>query len=227
MEQENKIMTLNISGIKCDHCDYSDMEVEAVDYPDWLNRPCPKCGENLLTEADYQTVLYMTEVARLVNSLSVDAPVEKTQGKGNLKVTFDLNGTGKATLLDVERLDEPDAPFDLSGTGKAKLLDIERIKDTGENYLETKQKSRHVYQDHLGGGIYLTDSYDKSRLRRCGQCGESDNYLGVATTFEQLLELCRCDDEEEESDGEPEYTFSMGYMQEVWTSKTHEGFPSE
>lgn len=110
MEQENKIMTLNIKGIKCDHCDYSDMEVEVVDYPDWLNRPCPKCGENLLTDADYQTVLYMTEVARMMNGLSVDAPVEKTQGKGNLKVTFDLNGTGKATLLDVERLDEPDAP---------------------------------------------------------------------------------------------------------------------
>lgn len=110
MEQENKTMTLNISGIKCDHCDYSDMEVEAVDYPDWLNRPCPKCGENLLTDSDYQTVLHMTEVARLVNSLSVDAPVEKTQGKGNLKVTFDLNGTGKATLLGVERLHASDEP---------------------------------------------------------------------------------------------------------------------
>ena len=57
--------------------------------------------------------------------------------------------------------------------------------------MEQEQIRLHVYQDHLGGGIYLTDSYDKSRLRRCGQCGESDNYLGVATTFEQLLELCR------------------------------------
>jgi hypothetical protein len=104
MENGNNIMTLNISGIKCDHCDYSDMEVEAVDYPDWLNRPCPECGENLLTEADYQTVLYMTEVARIMNGLSVDAPAEEKQEKGNLKVTFDLNGTGKATLLDIERI---------------------------------------------------------------------------------------------------------------------------
>lgn len=108
MEQENNIMTLNIRGIKCDHCDYSDMEVEAVDYPDWLNRPCPKCGENLLTEADYHAVLSMMGMARLVNSLSVDAPAEKTPDRGNLKVTFDLNGTGKAKLLDIERLDAPE-----------------------------------------------------------------------------------------------------------------------
>lgn len=93
--------------------------------------------------------------------------------------------------------------------------------------MEQEQIRLHVYQDHLGGGIYLTDSYDKSRLRRCGQCGESDNYLGVATTFEQLLEICRWDDEEEEPDGEPEFMFSMDYMQEVWTSQTHERLPSE
>ena len=95
--------------------------------------------------------------------------------------------------------------------------------------MEQEQIRLHVYQDHLGGGIYLTDSYDKSRLRRCGQCGESDNYLGVATTFEQLLELCRWDDDddEDEPDGEPEYMFAIDYMQEVWTSQTHERFAPE
>lgn len=101
------------------------------------------------------------------------------------------------------------------------------IQKKGESCLENQQTSFHVYQDHLGGGIYLTDSHDKSRLRRCGQCGDADNYLGVATTFEQLLELCRWDDEEEEPDGEPEYMFAMDYMQEAWTSKTHERLPSE
>ena len=95
--------------------------------------------------------------------------------------------------------------------------------------MEQEQIRLHVYQDHLGGGIYLTDSYDKSRLRCCGQCGESDNYLGVATTFEQLLELCRWDDDddEDEPDGELEYMFAIEYMQEVWTSQTHERFAPE
>lgn len=95
--------------------------------------------------------------------------------------------------------------------------------------MEQEQIRLHVYQDHLGGGIYLTDSYDKSRLRRCGQCGESDNYLGVATTFEQLLELCRWDDDddEDEPDGELEYMLAIEYMQEVWTSQTHERFAPE
>ncbi len=42
-------------GIKCDNpkCDYVDESVKMEDYDQWLNKPCPKCGENLLNEEDY------------------------------------------------------------------------------------------------------------------------------------------------------------------------------
>ena len=42
---------INISGIKCDSltCDYYDNNVHVNGYEDWLNKPCPKCGSNLLT----------------------------------------------------------------------------------------------------------------------------------------------------------------------------------
>lgn len=48
---------LTISGIKCDYCDYRDDSVEFSDYPKWLDKPCPHCGHNLLTETDYYRCL--------------------------------------------------------------------------------------------------------------------------------------------------------------------------
>ena len=46
---------VKISGIKCDNTefDYRDDSVLFEDYHNWFNKPYPKCGENLLTEKDY------------------------------------------------------------------------------------------------------------------------------------------------------------------------------
>lgn len=45
-------LRIQIRGIKCDNpnCDFSDMTVKYEDYDKWLNKPCPKCGHNLLTK---------------------------------------------------------------------------------------------------------------------------------------------------------------------------------
>ena len=50
---------VNISGIKCDNpkCDYIDATVKFEEYPEWVNKACPKCGENLLTQEDYDFCL--------------------------------------------------------------------------------------------------------------------------------------------------------------------------
>lgn len=57
-----------IYGIKCDNpnCNYKDMSVPFEDYSNWVNRPCPLCGENLLTEKDYRKckmAIWATNVA--------------------------------------------------------------------------------------------------------------------------------------------------------------------
>jgi hypothetical protein len=60
---------ISISGIKCDNCDYRDDTVLFVDYPKWVNKPCPKCGENLLTQKDYDDCLKLTDAVDLANSM--------------------------------------------------------------------------------------------------------------------------------------------------------------
>lgn len=48
-----KAVDYKISGIKCDHCNYSDDSVQYEEYPEYVNEPCPDCGNNLLTIDDY------------------------------------------------------------------------------------------------------------------------------------------------------------------------------
>lgn len=83
-----------IEGIKCDACDYKDESVKVEDYPDWVNKPCPDCGENLLTEGDFAFVEKMINAASILNSMfsprEDDAEVVKT--------SIELDGTGSVAI---------------------------------------------------------------------------------------------------------------------------------
>lgn len=51
-------------GLKCDEkgCGYADWTIKSEDYHKHVNHPCPKCGSNLLTQADYDTFIAMEKV---------------------------------------------------------------------------------------------------------------------------------------------------------------------
>lgn len=61
---------INVGGIKCDNqsCDYMDKSVKYEDYADWVNKPCPKCGSNLLTQADLDSLNQLLGLANAINS---------------------------------------------------------------------------------------------------------------------------------------------------------------
>lgn len=64
-------MELEITGIKCDtkHCNYRDDSVQFVDYPKWIDRPCPVCSGNLLTQKDYKSCLNTLKIVRVITVL--------------------------------------------------------------------------------------------------------------------------------------------------------------
>ncbi|MDP4087622.1 MAG: hypothetical protein Q8934_23955 [Bacillota bacterium] len=82
---------LNIYGIKCDSCDFNDMSVKVEEYSEWVNKPCPKCGANLLTEDDYNNVKMLMEIAKLANSI---LPSNESN-KERVSMEVKMNGTGK------------------------------------------------------------------------------------------------------------------------------------
>lgn len=90
-----KAIELNIMGIKCDHCDYKEPDVKFVDYEKWLNKPCPKCGENLLTEADLNSLKALIQISDVANQLFPDG---FDGDKRKAKMFIEMNGTGKMDL---------------------------------------------------------------------------------------------------------------------------------
>lgn len=94
---------INVGGIKCDNkdCDFKDMDVKFDDYPDWLNKPCPKCGSNLLTEQDYFAIKTMIELTAIINETMPDVPDEQL-----FKISVELNGDGKARVSEIEPIEK-------------------------------------------------------------------------------------------------------------------------
>ena len=83
-----------IQGIKCDNekCDYADPTVQYEEYPNWINKPCPACGENLLTEKAYKDVKMIMDSFEKIKDQDFDES-ELVKGIG----TF-----GKDGLIKVE-----------------------------------------------------------------------------------------------------------------------------
>lgn len=85
-------------GIKCDHCDYKDETVHVDDYEQWVNKPCPDCGENLLTESDYDAVKQMQALAATLNGIFPAQPASSQKHK----ISVDLDGTGQVAIKEGE-----------------------------------------------------------------------------------------------------------------------------
>lgn len=58
-----------ISGIQCDNedCDFVDDTASFEEYEKWLNKPCPKCGYNLLTLENLLEILETSVQLKLLN----------------------------------------------------------------------------------------------------------------------------------------------------------------
>lgn len=82
-------------GLQCDNpvCDWTDPTVKVEDYEKWLNAPCPKCGENVLTEEDYNTTKNLLSMVDMIN----DLPDELY--KEFLKIGETLSGSSNEDLL--------------------------------------------------------------------------------------------------------------------------------
>lgn len=93
-------LELDIHGIKCDNpnCDFRDDNVQMGDYEQWLNKPCPRCGQNLLTEEDYRNTQFLIEMTKVANKIY--NPPKPDDEIVNMRI--DMNGTGDMKL-DIEK----------------------------------------------------------------------------------------------------------------------------
>lgn len=69
-----KNVEITESGLQCDNpnCDWTDVTVKFDDYRDWLNKPCPKCGDNVLTDEDYANAELLRKGIDRVNAMTAE-----------------------------------------------------------------------------------------------------------------------------------------------------------
>jgi hypothetical protein len=92
-----KSAILMFYGIKCDNpeCDYRDDYAKREDYEQYVNKPCPLCGEKLLTQKDLDSVVKLEIAVGVLDE--VMSTFKKVNGK-ILKTDIIMNGTGKIEI---------------------------------------------------------------------------------------------------------------------------------
>lgn len=85
-------LEINIGGLKCDNpkCDYVDLNINDDECKKWVNVKCPKCGEILLTEADYNNTKFLLGMVDLANKIF---PKRKDNEK-EVTMAVEMNGSG-------------------------------------------------------------------------------------------------------------------------------------
>lgn len=95
----NQHLHFAMGGIQCDTegCDYRDDTIKVEDYPEWLNKPCPTCNGNLLTQADFDQIQFLLETVKQINSMSPEQLKELGVHMDDEIVhgEIEMDGTGK------------------------------------------------------------------------------------------------------------------------------------
>lgn len=99
---DKKALELKIKGIKCDNCDYKNENVKFEEYKEWLNRPCPECGANLLTQEDLDVVQTLISLANILNGILP----EPEENKEEVIFNVEMNGTGEVNFKLKENREE-------------------------------------------------------------------------------------------------------------------------
>ena len=76
--------------LKCDSCDYIESDLDNNNLENYINKFCPKCGENLLTQDDYDQQNLLLGVISLMNlaneALEKEADLNTKKVKTNVGV---------------------------------------------------------------------------------------------------------------------------------------------
>lgn len=93
------------TGLKCDNikCDWARPDIRQKHHKHWIDKPCPKCGENVLTRKDYRNFQIFKWIMILVilpiNWVYKLIVPKKHQKLYNVTVDMHDKETGQITMV--------------------------------------------------------------------------------------------------------------------------------
>ena len=96
---DKQYVACNVTYMKCDAlgCDYRTEDVSNETLVTYLNKPCPKCGENLLTDKDFEEFEAHQTLAAILNKQieKISPMTDEEFSKVELKKFAEGNTDGK------------------------------------------------------------------------------------------------------------------------------------
>ena len=125
-KQKNIEIISSNEGLQCDNteCDWTSGAIKEEDMVNWIDKPCPKCGQNVLTQNDFNLHDKLMKSIDFINTLSEEQidNLNKIYGKDLSNGIFSNPG-------DVEKL-MMGGNFNVNVTMHEKIkIDINEIKD--------------------------------------------------------------------------------------------------
>ena len=85
----DKVINIKTSKIYCDAegCDYVSEPVDSLTAMQYVDKPCPKCGNNLLTMADYGIMKRFLDLVETLNEMLTIAAEDRQVPKIKIDAT--------------------------------------------------------------------------------------------------------------------------------------------
>ena len=133
-KKETKNIKHMFCGLVCDNpnCDYENPEVAFEDFKDWVDRPCPKCGENLLTEEDYHISQALNSFTELFNLIPKDS-LEKYLEERKNNLSEQDSGEFRKLLDEMGVKDKDKISLTVKAHKGIEILSVNKIEGEKEN----------------------------------------------------------------------------------------------
>lgn len=87
--------------ITCDTegCDFEEPCGE--DPKEWLNKPCPKCSANLLTQENYDSIMEIMKYVEMINNMELPEEVKDSENPERIELNFKVGPDGKIVQKEI------------------------------------------------------------------------------------------------------------------------------
>lgn len=172
------------TGLVCDNtnCDWQDGTIKQKDYKEWIDRPCPKCGENLLTKEDYKSSLDLMKIVDFIKLLS-ESEIEEYESM--------INGLSEEEKVSFMHIMTSVPMKDLEGLVEASDEDF-KMKVKVHNGIHVEGVSKVVYKslefekDEIGEWYVVLPEWEGDKADLQMVCG-ADTFLDILAQGEDRV----------------------------------------